>query len=343
MARRGVKKPPTIIASSPDSLRTWAARHVEWARSKNYSERTIEGRIRNINLFIAWAEARDVTRPVEVTRPILERYLRYLFHLRQKNGKPLSWPAQIGRVTPLKALFRWLTRENVLLSNPASDLDMPRHEHRLPKAVLTIEEVERVLGQPDVRTQLGLRDRAMIEVLYSTAMRRAELANLTVFDVDRDRGTIMIRRGKGKRDRVVPAGERALAWIERYLEEVRPSLVVPPDPGALFLTYLGEPFTLMVLSALVRGYVDAADLGKKGACHLFRHTAATLMLENGADIRYVQELLGHAKITTTQIYTRVSIRKLKQVHADTHPGARLNRPPATDDRAPSPVELADDD
>ena len=198
MPRRGPRKPPRVVASEPGSLRAWAARHTEWALSKNYSERTIEGWSRNLGYFFSWAEARDVTRPQQVTRPILERYMRHLFHLRKPDGKPLSFPAQLGRITPIRAFFRWLTRQNVLLSNPASDLDMPRVEHRLPKAVLTANEAERVMLQPDVRTSLGLRDRAMLEVLYSTGMRRAELANLGVYHLDIDRGTLMVRHGKGR-------------------------------------------------------------------------------------------------------------------------------------------------
>ena len=134
----------------------------------------------------------------------------------------------------------------------------------------------------------------------------------------------MIRQGKGKKDRMIPIGDRAIAWCEKYVREVRPGLVVPPDKGTLFLTYTGDSFTPNRLSQRVRDYVTAADIGKKGSCHLFRHTAATLMLEGGADIRFIQQLLGHADLSTTQIYTQVSIRQLKQIHEATHP-ARLNR------------------
>jgi len=165
----------------------------------------------------------------------------------------------------------------------------------------------------------------MMEVFYSTAIRRAELVNLRIYDVDRDRGTLMVREGKGRRDRVAPLGERALLWVDKYLGESRPELVAAIDDGALFLSSMGEALSLDHVSILVRQYVDRADLGKRGACHLFRHTAATLMLENGADIRFIQQLLGHAKLDTTAIYTQVSIHKLKEVHALTHPGARLAR------------------
>ena len=134
---------------------------------------------------------------------------------------------------------------------------------------------------------------------------------------------MMVRQGKGKKDRMVPIGERAIAWLERYLGDARPGLMVPPDDGTLFLGATGEELSPNRLTQLVRGYVDAADIGKRGSCHLFRHTMATLMLENGADIRYIQEMLGHAELSTTQIYTQVSIRRLKHVHTLTHPRTRL--------------------
>ena len=159
-----------------------------------------------------------------------------------------------------------------------------------------------------------------LETFYSTGMRRSELMGLSVFDLDRERGTVMIRQGKGKKDRMIPIGERALAWIDRYRETVRPELVVGRDHAMLFLTNTGEPFTPNRLTQMVRTYIQAANIGKSGSCHLFRHTMATLMLENGADIRYIQAMLGHAELSTTQIYTQVSIRKLKEIHTATHPG-----------------------
>ena len=323
MTRRRRAKPSPPVASEPGSLRAWAAQFLEAQRVRNYSEDTIHIRTFYLEVFCTWAGARDIKRPTEVTRPILERYLRHLYHRRKENGRPLSITAQLSAIGAVRAYFRWLNKQNVLLWNPASDLELPRMERRLPKGVLTIEEAEKVLAQPDVRTLTGLRDRAMLEVLYSTGMRRGELAGLDLYDVDAERGTVLIRRGKGNKDRMIPIGERALAWIDRYLVEARPSLAVSSSEKALFLTPEGAAYLPQSLSNLVGRYVEAAEVGKKGACHLFRHTAATLMLEGGADIRYIQELLGHASLKTTQIYTQVSIRKLLQVHAETHPGARL--------------------
>lgn len=196
---------------------------------------------------------------------------------------------------------------------------MPRLEKRLPKHILTIEESEAVINQPNTKTPTGVRDRAILETLYSTGMRRLELIGLKLFDIDADRGTVMIRQGKGKKDRMVPIGERALRWIAKYQNEVRPGLTTPNDEGTLFLTNLSEAFTPNRLTQMVREYIDAADIGKRGSCHLFRHTMATLMLENGADVRFIQAMLGHVSLETTQIYTQVSIKKLREIHTLTHP------------------------
>ena len=167
-----------------------------------------------------------------------------------------------------------------------------------------------VMTQPDVADPLGLRDRAILETFYSTGMRRLELAGLGVYDIDRDRQTIHIHRGKGKKERVVPVGERALHWIDRYQQDARPKLLVSGRAtNVLFLTHHGEEFTLYRLSQLVQEYITAADIGKKGSCHTLRHTMATLMVEAGCDIRFLQVILGHASLKTTEIYTQVSIRK----------------------------------
>ncbi len=152
--------------------------------------------------------------------------------------------------------------------------ELPPQSRRFLDLVYEMVQTEQVINQPDINETLGIRDRAILEVLYSTGMRRMEVIGLKLYDIDADRGTIIIRQGKGKKDRMVPVGERALAWIAKYLEDARPELVIDPDDGTLFLTTYAEPFTKNRLTQLVRNYVDAADIGKKGSCHLFRHTVA---------------------------------------------------------------------
>jgi integrase/recombinase XerD len=301
-------------------MAAYAARYLEWLKIHNYAAPTVLNREMYLGYFIGWAAERGITQPKAITKPILERYQRSLYHHRKANGEPLTFRGQHARLVPIRAFFKWLARQNYLLFNPASELELPRLEQRLPKHVLTKSEVEQVLNQPDTGEPMGVRDRAILETFYSTGMRRSELMNLSVFDIDRERGTIMIRQGKGKKDRMIPIGDRAVKWIDRYQNNVRGELAVGRGNATLFLTSHGEAFTPDRLTQLVRKYVDAADTGKTGSCHLFRHTMATLMLENGADIRYIQAMLGHAELSTTQIYTQVSIRKLKEIHTATHPG-----------------------
>jgi integrase/recombinase XerD len=294
-------------------------RHLDDSRVKNYSPYTIRSRRVHIGFFLRWCAERGITEPIEVTRPVLEAYQRHVFHYRKKNGEPLAFTGQQDRLVPLRVWFKWMARHHHILHNPASELEMPRLGFRLPKAVLTATEAEQIIAQPDTREALGVRDRAILETLYATGMRRLEIANLKLWDVDAERGAVTIRQGKGKKDRVIPIGDRAAEWIARYIRDIRPRLVVEPDEGTLFLSNAGEPLSLDYLTEMVRGYVDAANIGKRGACHLFRHTMATLMLEGGADIRFIQAMLGHAKLETTQVYTHVAIRQLREIHRVTHP------------------------
>jgi len=326
-------------ASDATGFVALAAAYLDALRVLNYSEKTVESRAHHLREFVKWAHERSLARPSEVTKPTLERYQRHLYHHRKKDGQPLSFRSQHGALVPVRAFFKWLCRQNFLLSNPASDLELPRAEKRLPRHVLTAAEAERVLASPPLDDALGVRDRAILETLYSTGMRRMELIGLKLYDLDQERGTVFVRQGKGKKDRMIPMGARAFAWVRKYLDDARPSLALTPDDGIVFLTNVGLAFEPNRLTQLVRDYVDAAEIGKTGSCHLFRHTCATLMLEGGADIRFIQQLLGHEKLETTQIYAQVSIRMLKEVHTRTHP-ARLTLDGAGDELA---AELAEEE
>lgn len=328
MAKRRKERDFKIEAlRDPDSLAGRAQQYLDWMATSNYSERTLHDRRVHLGYFFDWCEERGLTRPSEITKPIIERYQRYLFHYRkQRDGKPLPVRTQHQRLVPIRTYFKWLVKNNYLLYNPASDIDLPRLEFRLPRQILTASEAEAILNLPEVREPLGLRDRAVLETFYSTGLRRGELARLGIYDLDAERGLLFVRQGKGGKDRMVPIGDRALLWVQKYLYEVRPSLVVPPDQGLLFLTGHGDPFHQDSLTTLVRGYINRSGCGKKGSCHLFRHTMATLMLENGADLRSIQEILGHAQLSTTQIYTQVSLRRLKEVHTLTHPAGQASEP-----------------
>jgi integrase/recombinase XerD len=300
-------------------------RYIEHRAMLGSSEQGIYGVERCVRDFIVWADARGVTHPQQVSRPVLERYQRWLFHYRKKDGEPLNVRSQRGKIIPLRGFFKWLTRTGEIPANPAADLDLPRQIKRLPRNVLSIEEAERVMAGADLGSVIGLRDRAMMEVLYATGMRRMEIAGLAIEDVEAERAVVLIRQGKGQKDRLIPLGERALHWVHKYLDEARPQLVWNEQDRTLFLGNEGLPLSPTWLSTVITQYVTKAQIGKRGGCHLWRHTMATLMLEGGADIRFIQAMLGHADISSTQIYTQVAVRQLSQVHAMTHPGALRRR------------------
>lgn len=299
-----------------------AESYLEWQRVRHYAESTVRQSEFNLRLFLEWAAERGVTAPGEVSSSVLERYQAALFHYRKEDGKPLSVFTQRGRLTSVRSFFRWLARQHHIPANPASELVIPK-QPRVLKEALSVEEVEAVLAEPDVGDVLGLRDRSILELFYSTGIRRAELLRLRLYDLDRSRGTLHVREGKGKKDRLLPMGERALAWLEAYLARARPKLESGHDEGEVFLTEHGEAISPHHLTDLVRRYFRRAGITKRGGCHLLRHTMATLMLDGGADVRFIQEMLGHASLETTQVYTHVALGKLQQIHAATHPGSRL--------------------
>ena len=326
--RKYVCRPLPGDASDPLGLTALLDRYLLWLETHHYASATVAIRRTCLSQFLRWCFERNLTRPHAVTLEILERFQRHLYHYRQRNGQHLSLSSQSHRLTSLRRWFAWLVRERVLTQDPARDLQLPRDERRLPRHPLSVSEVEAVLAQADLTTPHGLRNRAILELLYSTGLRRDESLGLESTDLDRERRTLLVRRGKGLKDRFVPIGERALAWLDKYLAEARPLLTRHRETPLLFVSKNGHRLHANQLSKIVRDYLRAAEIAKPGACHLFRHTTATLMLEAGADVRYIQALLGHTRLSTTQIYTHVSIAKLREVHERTHP-ARLYRDPAS--------------
>ncbi|MHB1519281.1 MAG: tyrosine-type recombinase/integrase [Acidimicrobiales bacterium] len=248
---------------------------VEWLRTHNFSHATLVQHSFALSKFVAWAELRGITRPADVTFPVLEAYQRHVALRKKSDGTPLAWSTQRKFLGAVRVFFSWCAKQHRILYNPAADLVMPRQNHKLPSATLTHDEAEVILAIPDVATPIGLRDRAVMEVLYATAMRRGELIGLDLPDVDLARRWLTLRNTKNRWDRVVPMGERATAWLTRYLLDARPHLLMAEDPGAVFLATNGERLGATWLTGKVHHYIDAADIGKVGSCHLFRHTAAT--------------------------------------------------------------------
>lgn len=295
-------------------------------KMNNWSAATIARRDYVLTKFIAWSSERGIDSVTEATPELLAAYRRWLYHYRNdRTGKPLKFCTQASYLKTVCGWCAWLTEQGWIESDPSTNVEVPKQEQRLPSSHLSIDEVELLLSSVDLTTPTGLRDRAILELFYATGMRRAELINLNLDDINHESGLAIIRQGKGRKDRVVPTGTRALGWLMKYLHDGRPSLI-EEDKHVMFLTSRGNAFHPVTLSQLVRSYLTAAGITKPGSCHMLRHTAATLMLEGGADLRSIQTLLGHEQLNTTQIYTHVSIKRLREVHNKTHPGAKDRLP-----------------
>lgn len=301
------------------SIAHWIEYHLNRLKVKGYSEQTVFHRTKTLRYFKNFCNEASISDVQEVTRATVLNYQNYLYQYRKLDGKPLTLGTQAERLQALNRFFGDLTKAGILLFNPAADIEYPKKGDRLPKAILNPDEVEQVLNVPDLKKPEGVRNRAILEVLYSTGIRRAEACNLTLGDVDYDRQLVMVRQGKGNRDRMVPIGQRALAWLEKYITEARPTFQPEKGEQVVFLMPDGVPMQPNRLSETVHRTIDKAGINKTGSCHLLRHSFATALHENGCDIRHIQEMLGHKKLETTQLYTKVSLRELQKAHARFHP------------------------
>ena len=318
-----------ILNTPQTPLETVQQQYLRSLILRNCSERTIEYWSMNLVKFNLWADARSIEEVNEITLEILNAYRQHLFHYRNpQSGKPLKFSTQHCYLIVIRRWFHWMHETGVIGENIAAELEIPKTEERLPVNVLNADEVESLMNATDVNKPLGIRDRAIMETFYSTAIRASELANLQLYDLDAERKMLVVRQGKGRKDRVVPIGDRAIKWIQKYIADVRPAWMSANDPHPyLFVTRHGTRMIRSNLPMIIRRYMAKAGINKPGSCHLLRHTAATLMMENGADLRSLQLFLGHARLSTTQIYTHVSIERLKDVHNKTHPASE-DRPEA---------------
>jgi integrase/recombinase XerD len=301
--------------------------HLEDALRRGLARGTVAYRRVYLAQLLAWLLERGITTAHRVTPGVLAAYMAHLrgrlTDYNRETPSPLSVKTLSAEASVVRSFFAWLTTRRVLLFNPAEALRLTDRTEPLPKPVLTESEVRALLAAPGAGT-LGLRDRAILETLYSTGLRRAELCALDLYDLDQGGELVRVRCGKGGRDRVVPIGSCALAAVRRYLREARPELVATPKEPALFLAAVTRRrLGVKTLNLIVRRHAEAAGLAKRVTPHVLRHTCATHLLRGGADIRHVQLILGHASVATTQIYTRVAVEDLVTVHRRSHPRRRL--------------------
>jgi integrase/recombinase XerD len=306
----------------------------------NYSPRTLDTYGENWRHFLDYLRQEDAADIPAVTRDALRRYQMHVYNGRNKAGNPLSVWTQNGRLVAVKVLFQYLAKEGHILADPSVVIELPRCVQGLPRGILSPAHIRRLLAAPDGNTPLGLRDRAILEVLYATGIRNQELANLTIHDVNLAAGEVRVRAGKGGRDRLLPLGEIAAHYVQQYLAAGRPRflklwqrrlaaaapgnarLMLERESDLLFLGNKGKKLWDQVVAHVVARHARAAGLKVHLTPHSLRHTCATHMLQGGASVRHVQEMLGHKTIRTTQIYTHVAIDDLKAVHRRSHPRER---------------------
>ena len=272
--------------------------------------------------FVRWCAREEVTCVHQLRASVLEAYRRSLVTHRSALDASLAPGTIRNRLTAVLLLCQALYRRRLIRTDPTADFVLPRLPRRLPRGILSVREIEVICTQSQRQGLRGIRDRALVEVLYATGIRRVELTRLDLPDVDLEVGTVVFRRSKGGHDRRVPMHARACQWVHHYLREVRPALECDESGQALFLSNYGTRISRSTLSRKIGQYIRRSGALVSGACSVFRHSAATHMLDHGADIRYIQEFLGHADISTTQLYTHVSQRELRAVYARAHPLAR---------------------
>ena len=280
---------------------------------KGLAENTILGYNFDLRKFNDFLKAQKIIKLIDINSDTLMSYLALLY----KEGKTTSTLAR--QMSTLKGYFNYVTKEGHIKVNPARNLDSPKMAQLIPK-VLTEDEVMRLLATPDLTSAIGQRDKAMMELLYATGLRVSELVNLDIADINREVGFVRCM-GKGSKERIVPMGKKALDALELYLNRGRRQILKERRSVVLFVNCHGERMTRQGFWKILKAYGEKAKLPIPLKPHILRHSVATHLLANGADLRIVQEILGHSDISTTQIYTHLTNNRIRQVYEDYHPRA----------------------
>lgn len=294
-------------------------RYMESLRIRNFSERTIEVNEGYLRTFFQYLEGRKMTDLTAVTETDLTAYQRELFYRPTYKGTART-PTSLNRaLIAVKGLYRFLKAEGVVVRDPSVAVELARRPEELPRNILTPKEAKKIIERPDIATRIGYRDRTMLEVLYSTGLRKNELRKLKVEDVKLEEGLLFVRQGKGGKDRVVPLGRLACKFLENYIKAIRPEVLRDKQYPELFLSSWGRPIGEGTVRWVVEKYAKLSGVKKHVTCHLWRHTCATHLVQNRANLRHVQQMLGHRSLATTERYLSLTITDLKEAHARFHP------------------------
>ena len=292
---------------------------------RGLSEHTLMAYRRDLRRYLEFLAKRDITEPGQVEEATIRSFVASLSAATYGEGedeRPYRASSVARTLSSVRSFHRFMVRDGVADRDPAGGVSQPKLPRSLPRP-LTVEEVTRLLEAPDPATPVGIRDRAILELLYGAGLRISELVGLDVDDVDLDPGSVRVL-GKGGKEREVPLGRYGREAVEAYVTRTRPEFASAKSRGALFLNQRGGRLTRQSCARLLAAHVSTADIDRRVSLHTLRHSFATHLLEGGADVRVVQELLGHASVATTQIYTLVTREHLREVYYASHPRARRN-------------------
>lgn len=298
-----------------------AQEYLKHLQARNCSPHTVKNSKSVLKLFAGFLEEEGIVEIDQLTREVLEDYQQELAFTLTATGKPLAVRTQGKRLSVIKGFSRYLKEHDYLIHDPGAIIKLPRQAKQLPRAILDEPEIKKLIAAPDTRTNRGYRNRVIVELLYDTAIRRSEIADVKITDIDLDGGFLLVR-GKGNKERVVPVSGRVSGLVRNYILAVRPAFINGDDPAYLILNRWGRRMDANGVWAVVKRCGKLAKLDKV-TTHTLRHTCATHMLRNGAPIRHIQEMLGHESLETTMIYTHVTINDLKEIHAKYHPSERM--------------------
>lgn len=310
--------------SGLDETKNMYLQHIQL---KNFTNHTIRQQEQILRIFLNFIKSQGINDIKSVDLSILENYKNYL------TKQNLTSTTIHGRLITIRQFFRFLVKKDIIYTNPCEEMVMPKEKRSLPQGILTVKEMTKLLKTPDIRTDLGYRDRTIMELFYSTGIRAGELIRLKVSDINLEKKLLRISRGKGQKDRFLPINTPTTRFLSRYIDRVRPRLQEIPRPSGnnwearsktggdiLFLTVYGGSLTPSWLDQMIKKYLKQAGITKTiQPCHGFRHSVATHLLESGMDVRYVQAFLGHENIQTTQRYTHIEREQLKKLLDKYHP------------------------
>ena len=286
---------------------------------RGYMPSTVACYSRGIDLFSKYLQEENIADLRQVTRQTILNYQARIME------RPIEMESKALEIRPVKRLFEYLIDNNNLLVNPAEGIVETSRKNRKIGSTLTIAEMQKLLDAPNLSMRTGIRDKAVLELLYCTAIRKNELLNLEVYHTDLKDKVLYVRKAKGRKQRVVPLGNNATKYLKEYLEKIRPHYAKKnPKERKLFLSNAGLPLTGGALQCIIRTHRIAAGIKKPVSAHALRRSCATHLIQQGADVRYVQKLLGHSRLKTTQFYTKVMPVEVKQMHEKTHPQIEAN-------------------